>query len=120
MFYVISLRHVQIMTLSLTETLFRDSIFKVSLRGTKCRSNPVARDCFASLAITLIRTAMTFYYSVFLAIVLNIHRYTPKRKKAPGAMVIITQLFQAPGIILYPNIVPKPIGSPVAALKPSI
>src|SRR3989338_11311684 len=61
MFYVISLRHVQIMTLSLTETLFRDSIFKVSLRGTKCRSNPVARDCFASLAITLIRTAMKNY-----------------------------------------------------------
>src|SRR3989338_9783198 len=46
------------MTLSLTETLFRDSIFKVSLRGTKRRSNPVARDCFASLAMTLIRTAM--------------------------------------------------------------
>ena len=49
------------MTLSLTETLFRDSIFKVSLRGTKCRSNPVARDCFASLAMTLIRTAMSKY-----------------------------------------------------------
>ena len=46
------------MTLSLTETLFRDSIFKVSLRGTKRRSNPVVRDCFASLAMTLIRTAM--------------------------------------------------------------
>ena len=52
------------MTLSLTETLFRDSIFKVSLRGTKCRSNPVARDCFASLAMTLIRTAMP--YDVYL------------------------------------------------------
>ena len=48
------------MTLSLTETLFRDSIFKVSLRGTKRRSNPVARDCFASLAMTLIRTAMDY------------------------------------------------------------
>src|SRR3989338_5208988 len=55
------IRHVQIMTLSLTETLFRDSIFRVSLRGTKCRSNPVARDCLASLAITLIRTAMKNY-----------------------------------------------------------
>src|SRR3990167_6023971 len=56
--FICSPRHVQIMTLSLTETLFRDSIFKVSLRGTKCRSNPVVRDCFASLAMTLIRTAM--------------------------------------------------------------
>ena len=35
-------------------------------------------------------------------------------------MVIITQLFQAPGIILYPNIVPKPIGSRIRAIKISI
>src|SRR3990167_2375429 len=56
--FIFDSRHVNFMTFSLTKTLFRYSFFKVSLRGTKCRSNPVARDCFASLAMTLIRTAM--------------------------------------------------------------
>src|SRR3989338_6172872 len=35
--------------------------FRLSLRGAKRRSNPVARDCFAPLAMTLIGTAMIFY-----------------------------------------------------------
>ena len=40
--------------------------FRLSLRGAKRRSNPVARDCFAPLAMTLIGTAMLLYQKIKL------------------------------------------------------
>src|SRR3989338_2570436 len=40
--------------------------FRLSLRGAKRRSNPVARDCFAPLAMTLIGTAMMNNMSKYL------------------------------------------------------
>ena len=48
------------MTLSLTETLFRDSIFKVSLRARSAEAIPSQEIASLRSQMTLIRTAMDY------------------------------------------------------------
>src|SRR3990167_7889889 len=74
-------------------------------------------------AIKIVRGFIRFhstgfiFYSVFLAMVLKIHKKTPKRKNAPGAIVKIDQFIQACGITFNPKSVPKPMGSLISAIK---